>query len=381
MNTELALQLLGKVMEWDTPTASQEIGKIEYLAEVKYDGYRNFEPGRRFLESLTLWLHQFDSIEERRVAYNFVMNRMLYISEIQMDHLVALLYPQRVFPILLRQASEVTGISPHQVKRIRTSPVFKEIERNTLFLAMSDGARMDAFRRKNALHNDQVSVSYELDPRKWARMHKSLGEGHASPEALEHLFFENIFLIDDFSGSGNSILRIKDGEFKGKLKRFADDALGNKTEPGPLGKLCNKNGARLYIVTYIAGERALTNLRERVRSFLHSEERPHVYSCEVLDPLQLLKEDLIIPQSNNDNDALLDEMLYGYYDSRIEDENTRTGGENVIHGYADCALPLVLNHNCPNNSIYLLWAQTEPTADCPRLRALFPRISRHLEGR
>lgn len=134
-------------------------------------------------------------------------------------------------------------------------------------------------------------------------------------------------------------------------------------------------------MTYIAGERALVELRKRVRIFLDSKERPHVHSCEVLDALQILKNDLVIPQSTNDNDALLDTILYGCYDSRIEDENTRTGGNNVIHGYAGCAYPLVLSHNCPNNSIYLLWAQTEATDGRPGLRALFPRISRHLEGR
>ena len=38
-------------------------------------------------------------------------------------------------------------------------------------------------------------------------------------------------------------------------------------------------------------------------------------------------------------------------------------------------LPLVLAHNTPNNSVYLLWA------DKPDLRtkALFPRVSRHRE--
>ncbi len=137
----------------------------------------------------------------------------------------------------------------------------------------------------------------------------------------------------------------------------------------------------LYIVTYVASEQAYNDLKRRVQSLLASDEKPHVSSCEVLPPLQLLYSGLNVPQEKNSNDILFDEMLRRYYDSRIEDENTRTGGEDVIHGYAGCALPLALNHNCPNNSIYLLWAQIEQTEGRPGLKALFPRISRHLEGR
>lgn len=298
-----------------------------------------------------------------------------------MDHLVGLLYPQRILPILIEQACKASGISPHQVRKIRASTAFKKVERKTLFLGMSDGARMDSFRRKNSLHNDQVSLSYELNQEKWTRMHEALEEERVRTGTHEHLCFENIFLIDDFTGSGNSILKIKDGKYKGKVQRFVDEALGRKADPGPLGKLCDDNGPRLYIVTYIASEQSLVELKDRVQGFLDSDERPHVSSCKVLDSLQLLQKDRMIPQPGNDNDELFDEMLYSYYDSRIEDEHTRTGGKNVIHGYAGCALPLVLSHNCPNNSVYLLWAQTEPANGCPGLKALFPRISRHLEGR
>ncbi len=39
-------------------------------------------------------------------------------------------------------------------------------------------------------------------------------------------------------------------------------------------------------------------------------------------------------------------------------------------GFAACALPLVLAHNCPNNSIYLLWADPLETA-----RRFFPNCT------
>ena len=41
-------------------------------------------------------------------------------------------------------------------------------------------------------------------------------------------------------------------------------------------------------------------------------------------------------------------------------------------GFADGRLPLVLSHNTPNNSIYLIWAE-----DGHKVLGLFPRVSRH----
>ena len=67
----------------------------------------------------------------------------------------------------------------------------------------------------------------------------------------------------------------------------------------------------------------------------------------------------------------LDELLNNYYDANLEDEHTRKGGGDVKYGFANCGLPLVLAHNTPNNSLYLLWAESA------KLRALFPRVNRH----
>lgn len=46
-----------------------------------------------------------------------------------------------------------------------------------------------------------------------------------------------------------------------------------------------------------------------------------------------------------------------YYRTRPLDEHETKGGTDTVkRGFAACGLPLVLAHNCPNNSVYLLWA-------------------------
>lgn len=373
MKESLAEQLLGIELDWDTPTAKEEIGKLRYLAAVKYDNYQNFRPGKRFMESLVLWLRQFKTVKERQIAYKFILGRMVYISETQMDHLVDLLYPQVIIPILLKQAGEKDTLAWYHRKKIRTSETFRVLRRKTLFLGMSDGARMDAFRRKHGLNNEQVSVSFYLSIDKWKSMHKKVGDWLAKNGINSESAFENIFLIDDFSGSGKSI--------KSKLERFIDRYLGTLNKPGKLGKFCVKGGPKIFVITYLGTENALSSVKEYIDTFPKRKKRPYFSSCKVLPPLQLFADTLKVPQINNNNDKAFNQLLHDYYDNRLEDESTKTGGDDVIHGYAGCALPLALCHNCPNNSVYLLWGETEDKGNVLGLKALFPRIARHWEWR
>lgn len=72
-----------------------------------------------------------------------------------------------------------------------------------------------------------------------------------------------------------------------------------------------------------------------------------------------------------------------YYDPVLRTSHTDVGGvEHLGLGYGGCALPLVLDHNTPNNSVALLWAETEGGArdggvQAPAMRPLFRRRQRH----
>ena len=61
-----------------------------------------------------------------------------------------------------------------------------------------------------------------------------------------------------------------------------------------------------------------------------------------------------------------------YFDELADDEHAEVGKTSMRLGFADGRLPLVLSHNTPNNSIYILWAE-----DGHKVLGLFPRVSRH----
>jgi hypothetical protein len=86
--------------------------------------------------------------------------------------------------------------------------------------------------------------------------------------------------------------------------------------------------------------------------------------------LQELGEDLVIRRGM---DVEIDALIDSTYDPVINDKHMKKGGADGKYGFANCGLPLVLAHNTPNNSIALLWADTE------KVTGLFPRVSRHRE--
>ena len=143
LKRELAERLLAKIMGWNTHAIAAERAFLEAFAAYKYDEYQQFSPGRRFLESLALWLHQFKTNKERRVAYDFVKKSLVFISDAEMNHLVELSFPTFVRPHLIRQTAAAIGVCPRHVKFVTTSLAYKVLLRQTLVLGLSDGARTD----------------------------------------------------------------------------------------------------------------------------------------------------------------------------------------------------------------------------------------------
>ena len=86
----------------------------------------------------------------------------------------------------------------------------------------------------------------------------------------------------------------------------------------------------------------------------------------------VLPPDIVIGDGYPDPDLVA--LLRRCYDPGIEDEHTR---RDIWFGYKQCGLPLVLEHNTPNNSVALLWAESKAGATPHQMKPLFARRKRH----
>ncbi len=369
MQQELAETLLARIMEWDDETKAKERARLELFASYKYDQYQQFAPGRRFLESLALWLGQFSKGEERKVAYEFVRDRLVFISNEEMNSLVDLAFPTIVRPVLLKDAAKAMGVSVHRAKKIVKAKAYRCLQRQTLVLGLSDGARTDRFRRVNAgsVSHEQVFHAYDISDSKAGDMAEKLrrdlaGVLEREPTA-EEARFRYVVLLDDFTASGLSYIRRDrdSGKWEGKITKI----LKQLSRKEGLGQCIAEGNVRVLVVLYIASKQAMKQIEESLECLAFEKgtvEFRVVFELDHATRLESEKEDELFELLKRKE----------YFDPKADDEHAEVGESSMRLGFANGRLPLVLSHNTPNNSVYVLWAE-----DGHSVLGLFPRVSRH----
>ncbi len=213
MRDTLAEKLLVRVMGWERDKVKSEVPLVLAMASYKFDEYQQFFPGMRFVESLARWLRQFDRPEDRDAAYEFVKDRLIFCSSAEMRHFVEMAYPDHIRPLLLRRAATEIKQDWRRVGRVAGSVEFRVLQRRCLFLGLSDGARIDQFRRANPdLSHEQIWQTHELADERVQELLDKLDEGVSAicGVPVRGTRFSTVVLLDDFSASGRSYYMLKD---------------------------------------------------------------------------------------------------------------------------------------------------------------------------
>lgn len=365
MKDNIAAQVLDRLLGWDKDDPDPRLGRLQALAEWKLDDYEGFRAGQRFLESLARWLQEFDTPEARLRWVDFVLDQLIFLSRPEMDQAISTVYPTFVRPLMLARAAAATGIPTHRTSAIATTADFQVALRRTLVIGLSDGARLDVLRRSspNLSHEQFCLTTLPADEQQMkltAALSKALEKhGHDGPSTFEH-----VLLVDDFYGSGTSLIDLDETEHVKKKSKFGQfltqaergfvdssdgDSVKHLLEPEFTGT----------IVIYAASTRAV----EHIRGCLEATGLSERFDIWVPQP---------IPAAALVDDEVLLQDCDRFWDPALKDEHKG----DCPRGYKDCRLPVVLQHNAPNNSVSPLWADSTDRDGLQR-RALFPRYERH----
>ena len=247
-------------------------------------------------------------------------------------------------------------------------------------MGLSDGARIDTIRHANSgvLGNEQFVQGTQVDTEKWKDLLDNLREDLDDTSAR----FRIVYLVDDFAGSGTSFLRFdeKAAKWKGKLVRFKESVNAANSVLGA-DRLFQDDWS-LCVHHYVVSAAAAVGIEKRLDRFANSEECPEEWAGSTCATFgMILPTDLPINANGEGHEEFI-ELTRTYYDPVLRTKHTDVGG--VTHlglGYGGCALPLVLEHNTPNNSVALLWAETEggirEGVPVSAMRPLFRRRQRH----
>lgn len=369
MKSSQARKLIGNVMGWSDEEATREFQWLDLMAQYKFDHYQGYGPGRRFFLTLLRWLTQFGP-QDRRTAYGLLRDRLVFVSQTEMHHLVG-----RSGPIIWREmrrhVATLCGVAVHEVDLDAAAQRRMQLlQERTLYVGVSDGARIDVFRRFNegTINNEQVVQTGEFSDRKWEDLHAHLKKRlDARGFVTEAAQFEWVCLIDDFSASATSSLSYDDEkrEWKGKVIRFLNG-------PPKTSQQALLDDSVIEIHHYLGTEVARQRLTDACPSLTsaYPNLKPLVTFAHVLPVSVMLQ---------NSGDPGLLELLNRHFDESCGDDIV---GYQIALGYKNGGLPLVLDHNTPNNSVALLWASSrkDSTSQTP-VSPLFPRRKRHMEIR
>ena len=360
MKEELAETLLGKIMGWSKDDLSKERLRNQMMAELKYDEYQQYSQGMKYIESLALWLSKFD-FADRSILYDFIKYNLVFISETQMRQLIDMSFNFYVKPIHINDAKKIcTNLGIENLNERKN--VYKCLQRQSLYLGLSDGAHTDVFRRDHPiLNNEQINIYYDFSKEKVVDIKKELVKAlkELPPTPISSDGFKYIFLLDDFSASGISFIRQEGEEWKGKITKF----LGQLKEYD-----FDYEKINIYIILYIATKESIKYINEKLELF--KLEQGLTIELKAL-AVQFIEK--TIP--GDDILCLLDKYYKKYKMNEIEDTHYKKGRYFQPYlGFNECSLSLVIHHNSPNNSFPIIWFDKR---NC--FKGLFPRVTRHKE--
>ena len=377
MNSNLANQLLASIMKWDAQTLASERAALEFMGSMKYDAYDRYMPGMRFMSSLVQWLNDIEE-EDRDEAYKFIKEKLVFISSTQMNYLVDLLYDSKIRPILLDMATTETGMPSYKRSSNVVHNRFEIEKRSALVVGLSDGAHTDILRRSAGFSNEQVLTNYYPDGKKLKDMLDELRKDDKL-KSIEKPYFRRIFLIDDFTASGKSFIRYDESneKYHGKLKKIIDelctrDYVEKEQKIEHLSYLLNpEQKIQIDILFCIATERAKTSIKDNLDDYLKSVGWQDKVEFNI-HIVQLLEDKLSNDIKSDNNLVKIIKKDKHFVEKCVISKSYKVGkNDSPWLGFDECALPVVLAHNTPNNSLPIIWQDAE------RFHGLFPRISRH----
>ena len=159
------------------------------------------------------------------------------------------------------------------------------------------------------------------------------------------------------------------------IERTDEEIAAGQKEELHLSYLLDANQPEIHIdiLFCMATDKAVKNISKGLDDFLdkqgYNKVKYHIHVVQKLD--ESLSTDIT-------GDPELMKVLENpkYLHQNLKDDTAyKVGSVNKPYlGFDECALPVVLSHNTPNNSLPILWQDTDNDQE---FKGLFPRISRH----
>jgi hypothetical protein len=288
--------------------------------------YAEFKPNRRFgygfSKRLVDWINNIDEDKWQRELFNIIPN-IMFIGEKEFDSLYRSAYRESVCRwIIEKENIDILSITVQ-------AEMNNEIHQ-TWFCSATDSFKIADFCHINHI----VENEYRPDWRSLAKLASSSQDIHAY---ILQENVRNIVILEDFVGSGSQFL-------------------GNKRHPGILKFIQTlKIDCNILLVPLLLCPKGQSNIQIEINN-LKMNNRVS------LKPVMSLPNELFITSNDRQRSPRVFDLIQKAH--KIGKFKTHK------HGYKNTGALIVMNSNCPNNSIPLIHEET------PTWKPLFLRSSR-----
>ncbi len=324
----------------------EEANRLLFLAQRKYDRYDLFSPGETFLSRLTQWLMNF--IEKDRPAAMEIVYSLKFISQYEMKELAIATF-ERIRKLLLKDVLDRPSENWSVYVDSREQEINEELSKS-IFVACADDILFDNLRRYamqqvDLFKKDNFVEYYKIDK----KCREDLPE------------YKRVFLIDQLSGSGTTAIRKENSKWKGKLPTFLE-VWGEDVK-----------NCEVYYSPYLQSQVSKRHLENHVPKWL--KEIDLKLQLQVCPTCEVL----VSPCLSSDQGVTIDENTAvaklcredRYLSKFIPNIHIEKGGPKYCYGFGEAGLTLILQANCPNNTVPLIWHS------CNEWFPLFPRVEHH----
>jgi hypothetical protein len=344
------IELQTKILREELRLAGVEISKDEaayltVLALRKYDRYDLFSPGETFLSRLISWLENFDQ-EDRQIAMDIV-DSLKFVSQYEMKELAVATF-ENVRVLLGKNLSDLPKENWSIYVDSREQKVNDELSKS-IFIACADDILFDYLRRYamqqvDVFQKDNFVEYYKLEEGSRANLPP----------------FERLYLIDQLSGSGMTAIRKENDEWKGKIPTFFE---------------IWQNDLKNCDIYYCPFLQSSVSKRHLQRNLPKWSKETGINSLVNLLPTCSVS---FSPCLSSDGGITINEDLpvaklcrnEKYFSKFVDDRHIQRGGP-AYYGFGRAGLTLILQSNCPNNTIPLIWHSYNGWFP------LFPRVAHH----
>ncbi len=321
-------------------TYRERFDYIRTLANYRFVPYLNDEV-QDFFGKFWGWLSQFETDDERRLAFK-IASRITFITEDQIRHLQEVSFQEKLQFRLLDEIVQERNLSPFSY--IAAKKYFPEKLHQCLIVPLTDSARYNQFMHVNNLENHSNLGLRSVD----VLVHPDI---RSTPDAVKKLNLRYqdkriLVVLEDFCGSG---------------KTFTSD----------LARIANlyKGFEKIFFCPYIITERAEKSIDRFARLYI-----PHV-QVEILYGMRVSNRLSVFSRSSDlfsyDKQQSIRNLCVKYHRKYFSDHKFIGTPRTYPFGYRNGQLLIVMQSNCPNHTLPIIWAHDKGW------QPLFRRVQRY----